>query len=314
MMFKARFVLLCACAILTAGVLAFAETAPLVTSEQQMNDFSLAGYGDRGEKNWELSGKTADINPESVKLDKVVGNLYDPQDNIQLTAEKGDFNKESGTVHLKDNVVITTASGAVLTTDSLEWDRKNQVVATDDTVNIQKDNVAIQAQGAQGQTDLKTVQLKRDVKVDINPEPANAKAGGGLQDKVMISCDGPVEINYEKNIAVLKNNVKVERPDSIIYSDAMDVYFFSDDAKTAQKGTQVSDASASGILQTTGLFGSKIDKIVARGNVRVVRGDNVSYSDEATYSAQNRTIMLSGKPKLVITSTEGLSYDALIGN
>ncbi|MBM3245689.1 MAG: LPS export ABC transporter periplasmic protein LptC, partial [Candidatus Omnitrophica bacterium] len=95
-------------------------------SDQQISDFSLAGYGEQGKKTWELSGKSADIFDEVVKLKDITGNLYGKDEDIKLTSDKGDFNKTEGKIFLEDNVVITTTSGAKLTTDSLEWDRKKQ--------------------------------------------------------------------------------------------------------------------------------------------------------------------------------------------
>ena len=109
-------------------------------SDQQINDFSLAGYGDRGKKTWDIAGKTADIFADKIKLKQITGNMYGDE-NIRLTADKGDFNKAEGKVHLEQDVVITTESGAKLTTDSLDWDRKNDVVATPDKVNIVRDNM-----------------------------------------------------------------------------------------------------------------------------------------------------------------------------
>ena len=53
-----------------------------------------------------------------------------------------------------------------------------------------------------------------------------------------------------------------------------------------------------------GMMNSKIDKIVAHGNVKIVKGPNVSYSDEAIYSALDNKITLSGRPKLILYSTE----------
>ena len=60
-------------------------------------------------------------------------------------------------------------------------------------------------------------------------------------------------------------------------------------------------------------MGSRIEKIVARGNVKITRGENISYSDEAVYTAQDKKITLSGKPRLIIYSAEELS-NASIGN
>ena len=273
-------------------------------SGQQINGFSLSGYGERGKKSWDLSGKTANIFNDLVKMDKVVGNMYGPQDNINLTSDKGDFNKAEGKVHLQDNVVITTTSGARLTTNSLDWDRKAQFVSTKDPVNIQKDNTTVVAIGASGQTNLKKVALEKDVRLDIDQAGKDKSAPPDPKNKIIITCDGPLEIDYDKNIAVFENNVKVERPDSVIYSDRMDVFFLPG------KKSEGKDKEGGGSFGAMG--GSKIDRIVARGNVKVVRGQNTSFSQEAVYSAQDQKLILSGRPKLVIYSAEDLN--APVGN
>jgi len=138
-------------------------------SGQQISDFSLSGYEDKGKKSWDIAGKSADIFKDVVKLKDVNGNLYSQDDNVNLTAKSGDFNKTDGKVHLEDDVVIKTSSGAKLTTDSMDWDRKKQLVTTEDKVNISKDNIAIVGTGALGEQSLKQVSLNKDVRVDINP-------------------------------------------------------------------------------------------------------------------------------------------------
>ena len=282
---------------LVTPVLSAEEKKPQIESDQQISDFSLAGYGEKGKKSWDLSGKSADIFSEVVKLNEVVGNLYGKEENIKLTARKGDFNKVDGKVHLEQDVVITTSSGTKLTTDSLDWDRKNQLVTTDDAVNIEKDNMVVVASGAKGEPNLKKVALEKDVRLDINPANPEQGQAGGSKEKIIITCDGPLEIDYEKNIASFNNNVKVERPDSVIYSDKMDVYFIAS-GRDSQNAT--------GTQKAPNLMGNKIDKIIARGNVKVVRGENISYSEEATYTASDKKIVLSGKPRLIIYSSEEL--------
>jgi LPS export ABC transporter protein LptC len=276
-------------------------------SDQQINDFSLSGYGEKGKKDWDISGKTADILTEAVKLSDVVGNLYGKDEDTQLTAKKGDFNKTDGKLHLEQDVVITTSSGARLTTDSLDWDRNNQVVTTQDPVNIQKDNMVLVASGAKAKTSLKKVALEKDVRLDINPVTQDKSEGQLEKEKIVITCDGPLEIDYEKNIATFNNNVKVERNDTIIYSDTMDVYFIA--ANTEENKTTVEDNKGS----SADITGNKIDRIVAKGNVKILRGENVSFSDEAIYTASDKKIVLYGRPKLVIYSTEELK-DASVGN
>lgn len=303
-----RKILFSTAVVMLAVQPSYADTKrPQVESDQQISDFSLAGYGDKGKKSWDLSGKSADIFDEVVKLKEVVGNLYGQEDDIKLTAEKGDFNKKDGKVHLEQDVVITTSSGTRMTTDSLDWDRKNELVTTVDPVNIQRDNMAIVAQGAKGETNFKRIALEKNVRLDINPQEEQGNKGREAVEKIIITCDGPLVVDYDKNIAAFNNNVKVDRADTVIYSDKMDVYFTvsSDEEKKAQEEV-AGDKSKE-------MMNSKIERIVARGNVRVARGENVSYSDEAIYTAAEKKLVLTGRPRLVITSTENMG-DASFGN
>ena len=297
MIFKRGILFFCFISLCIAGL--SAEEAKPIESDQQINDFSLTGFAEKGKKDWDISGKSADIFTEVVKLKDVVGNLYGEKENIKLTADRGDFNKNDGKVRLEDNVVITTSSGAKLTTESLDWDRKNQLVSTQDVVNINKENIVTTAQGAVGKPDLNKITLQKDVKVDINPG-AEGSQGADAKNKITITCDGPLEIDYRDNVATFKNNVKVDNQGSLIFSDTMDVYFVR-----SGKDAPAPDSGAA-------VLGSKIEKIIARGNVKIVRGENISYSDEAIYSELDKKIILKGQPRLVIYSTEDLN--ASFGN
>jgi len=303
MMFK-KIILIIAL-VFSAGSCFATEGQPkAVESDQQISDFSLAGYGEKGKKTWDLAGKSADIFTDVVKLKEIVGNLYGKEENVKLTADKGDFNKEDGKVHLEQNVVITTSTGTKLNTDALDWDRKNQLVSTQDRVNIQRENMVLVARGAKGAPSLKRIALEKDVKLDINPT-GNDQAKGATKEKITITCDGPLEIDYEKSVAKFSKNVLVERQDSQIYSDIMEVYFIASNKEKKEPG-EVKGPEA-------GLMGGSIDKIVARGNVKVVRGENVSYSQEAIYSGADKKLVLTGRPKLVIYSTQELG-NASSGN
>lgn len=282
---------------------------PPEQSDQQIDDFSLAGYGEQGKKTWELFGKTADIFGEVIKLKSITGNLYGRQENIKLTSDRGDFNKAEGKVHLEENVVITTTSGAKLTTNSLDWDRKNQQVNTKDVVNIERENMFSTATGASGAPNLNKVDLEKDVTVEIFPAEKEKTKDAAVKEKIVITCDGPLQIDYEKNVAVFNNNVKVDREGSQIYCDKMDVYFLksSDKKQEEVKIPDEADPSPSFMSNTS------IDKLVCRGNVKIVRGENISYSDEASYSAQDKKITLTGRPKLILYSSEDLK-NAPLGN
>ena len=57
---------------------------------------------------------------------------------------------------------------------------------------------------------------------------------------------------------------------------------------------------------------SSLQKIIATGNVRIIRGENISYSQEAIYTALDKKITLTGRPQIVIYQTE--NTDATFGN
>ena len=278
------------------------QEQPGQESDQQISDFSLVGYGERGKKTWDLSGKSADIFDEVVKLKDIVGNMYNEKENVKLTADTGDFKKTDNSVHLEKNVVLTTSSGAKLTTNSLDWDRKNNLIYTKDQVNIQRDAMITTAVGARAEPGLSQVKLEKDVNVQMMPPGNGAQTKAGATNKVVITCDSSLDIDYAKNIATFNDNVKVDREGSQIYADKMDVYFISDKGKTPKE----TDKSGMGL-------GGKIDKIIARGNVKIVRGENISYSDEAIYSASENKITLTGKPRIVIESPEDFK-NAPVGN
>lgn len=93
-----------------------------------------------------------------------------------------------------------------------------------------------------------------------------------------ITCDGPMEVNYGKNYAEFNNKVKVEDERGQIYCDKAVAYY---DSKTRQ-----------------------VTKIVATGNVKIVRGGSWTFSDEAVYLAQEQKVILTGSPKVMIYPEE----------
>lgn len=326
MMSAKRLFLILVLMFAAVSCLSAAEVQPAEESDQQINDFNLVGYGEKGKKAWDLSGKTANIFTEVVKLKEVVGNLYGKEEDVNLLADKGDFNKADGKVHLQDNVVITTTSGTKLTTDSLDYDRKNQHMSTEDIVNIERENLTTVARGAEGQTNLKKVALKQDVRMDLVPSTEKEISDAQKEkEKIVITCDGPLKIDYEKNIAEFNKNVKVDREGSQIYSDIMFVYFLPGKKKEEKQGEQAeakgdggegaAQAEETKEKKTGDSFfaGSSIDKIISRGNVKIVRGENTSYSDEAIYSSVEKKIILSGRPKLIMYSTKEMGDNAPFG-
>lgn len=243
-------------------------------SEQKILTFSLAGYSAEGEKNWDLKGDSADVLTNNVVLlDNVLGHSYSKDSTITITADKGEFDKNQNNLELKDNVVARTADGAELKTNCLNWNADNEEVRTDSEVEISRENMKAVGRGASGKPDLEKMQLEKNVSLTIAPT-------------TVITCDGPLEVDGQNDAAVFKNNVLVIDERGKIWADMVKV-FFEPERKV-------------------------ITKVFAQGNVKIQRGQNITLSEEAAYDAQTKVIILTGKPKLMFYSKEGL--DALTGN
>lgn len=109
--------------------------------------------------------------------------------------------------------------------------------------------------------------LKKVIQLDDN---VVVKATDGT----MISCDGPLELNYKKNQATFHNNVRVKDVQGDILADRIDVYFNKDTRR--------------------------IRLVIARGNVRIINGENVTYSEKAIYLVEEGRVVLPKRPRLVI--------------
>jgi LPS export ABC transporter protein LptC/lipopolysaccharide transport protein LptA len=253
-------------------------------SAQQILEFELSGFGDKGERTWHVKGKSADIFSDTIKLGDIQARVYGEEDNVNLTADAGNYDKKEGKIHLEDNVVITTDSGAKLVTDTLDWYQEKQKVITEDEVDITKENIKIVGKGIEAEPDLKKVKLKEEIKVDIKdgsfslgPQDDSATTDKKNQ-PITITCEGPLNVDYEKQMATFNKEVKVTHSQGEMYADKMIIFF---DAKT-----------------------NTIKRIESYGNVKIVSGRNTTYSQKAIYNAQDKKIVLTGRPRLVIYSGE----------
>src|SRR3989338_727254 len=145
-------------------------------SPQQFQGFNLSGISEGGKKTWDINGDNADIVGDLIKLTNIVANAYG-EEPANLTAQYGTLDKASGKMHLEKDVVITTEDGAKLTTDSLDWERNNDLVHTKDRVVLTKEGMVATGTGATGHPNLKMAQLNEDVQVDIETKSEEGSTG-----------------------------------------------------------------------------------------------------------------------------------------
>ena len=173
------------------------------------------------------------------------------EQNVNLKSKKGSIDKASGNVHLEKDVVITSGQGAQMTTDTLDWKRSENIVSTQDSVEIKDDTLTITGKGMVAQPDLKTASIHENVKADVTGIPS-----GGVAQNISITSDGPMEMDQLKQVVVFNENVVAIEATTgrQLKADKMEVYF---------------DQQA-----------KSIKKLVCIGNVSVHQGLNISYSDK----------------------------------
>ncbi len=246
---------------------------------QQFDGFRLEGK-DGNRVSWDVSGDRADILGKEIKVTNVVANKYGDE-NMHLTADNGTLNQVTKDMLLEDNVVITTDSGATMVTDRLNWQREKDLVSTEDEVVIKRERMTAIGKGAEAQPNFSSAKLQKDVTVTVDVEDEQKQMR-----EVVITCDGPLEIEYENEKAVFNDNVVAIDGERKLVADKVIVYF---DMETNQ-----------------------INKMVCQGNVEIYQGDNASYSQEAVYLAKDKRIILSGRPKLIFYPKDG--GDVSFGN
>jgi len=257
-----------------AGDIAREGEAP----KHKVYSFSFSKYSAEGEKEIEIEGDSADIFSRTVNLMNVVAKAYAEEVPVTITADRGNYDKETNKVRLNDNVVATTENGTRLLTEELDIHPTERTMETEVQARVKRDNINVQGDGAFGDSQLKRVKFKKNVTVVIQ----DAGDESDLAGPTVITCDGPLVVDYAKNIAHFKDNVVAKDERGTLMADAMDVYY-----------NKVS---------------RKVSKIVALGNVVIENPDgNKTFSDSVIYLAEEGRIILGG-------DTEALYYDGEIAH
>lgn len=210
--------------------------------DHKVLSFNLEGLTEKGEKKWEIIGRTAkSISENEIKLGNIIAKTYGDEE-AYITADEGIYDKSKNNVRLEKNVKATI---------------ENMGSAV-------KDQIGFSIEGP----------AKKDETKKEDADKTKAKK------KMIITCTGEAEFNYAKNLAYFKDNVKVRSDDGDIDADKMTINL---DPATR-----------------------KVNDIVAEGHVKITQKENVAYSDNAKYSEANKTVSLSGNPKMVIAQDEDI--------
>lgn len=232
--------------------------------------FQFTKYTPEGQKEIEIEGDSADILTNTVQLMNVMAKAYAEETPVTVTADRGHYDKKNNKIHIEQNVVATTEDGTRLVTEEMDMLPSEHIIENEVATQVKKDNINVEGMGTRADTQLKKVKFKKNVTVVVqNP---NEKDAG----PTTITCDGPLVVDYDKNIAHFKDNVVAQDNRGKLTADTMDVYY-----------NRVS---------------RRVSKIVAVGEVVIENPEgNKTFSDSVIYLADEGRIILGG-------DTEALYY------
>ncbi len=154
--------------------------------EHKILSFNLEGMTEKGEKKWEVIGRTAkSISENEVRLGNIVAKTYGAEEAV-ITADEGVYDKSKNNVRLQKNVIATI----------------------DNAGSALKDQIGFSLSPGDP--------AKKDAAKDAESKSKEKK-------KIIITCDGEAEFDYAKNLAYFKENVKVRSSDGDIDADKITV-------------------------------------------------------------------------------------------
>lgn len=246
------------------------DTAAGEGAKHRVYSFSFSKYSSEGKKEIEIEGDSADILSKTVNLMNVVAKAYAEEVPVTITADRGNYDKEENQVYLRKNVVATTEDGTRLLTEELDIHPADKTMETSAKAKVKKDNIQVDGLGASGDSQMKRVRFKQNVRVMIQGDGQQ----GDLEGPTVITCDGPLVVDYAKNIAHFEKNVIAQDSRGRLMADTMDVYY--------NKMTR------------------QVSKMVAMGNVVIENNDgNKTFSDNVIYLADEGRIILGGDTEAV---------------
>jgi len=128
------------------------ENAP----DQQIGSFILRQTSD-GKLIWELTAELAkvwDAEHLTIANNPVVDFYQAELHTAVLTAVEGTVNMLSNDMEARGDVVVTSDEGAILRTEILSWDARNEKLFTDQPVSFEKNGTIIEGEGFESNSDL----------------------------------------------------------------------------------------------------------------------------------------------------------------
>ena len=114
---------------------------------------------------WELKAKKVSLSNLERVLEDITFKHFGENREILLTSKTGSISSDNKNLRLEGDVRLSSSDGIRFTTNSLDWDGKDETLSTNDFIKLQREDVTITGNGLVANPDLKTVEIKDKVKV-----------------------------------------------------------------------------------------------------------------------------------------------------
>lgn len=180
--------------------------------EHKVLSFNLEGLTDKGDKKWEVIGRTArSISENEISLGNIVAKTYGDQEAI-ITADEGIYDKSKNNVRLEKNVkaVIENAGSVIRDQMGFPIDTVSSGKAAKSEKPGEKKKITITCDGDVEFNYAKNLAYFRK-NVKVRSEDGDIDA-----DKITVNLDpGTKKIND----IIAEGNVKITQKENIAYSD-----------------------------------------------------------------------------------------------
>lgn len=234
--------------------------------QQEITDFYLSNFREDGSSDWEIKGQKALVAGDYINIETMEANYFLDADTLLVKSNQAKLNQKTQDMHLEGNVEIENSQGWNLKADYLDWQREKEHIRTQSPVKAVRDSLMVKANGFFADSQLEKADFQKNVQVDFSGKKNN-------EDAVTINCDGPLQIEYSSGKAVFEKNVIIKHQQGSLFSDLVTLFFDTED--------------------------ETIIKIISEGNVRIVRDNNITLADKATYLAEEEKLTLEGKPRII---------------
>jgi len=159
--------------LLLAGCGAKDQPARIQTEPGRIPSQTIEGFNlietILGKRSWVLKADQADTYDKSQEADLRMLNIDfykmgTDTINATLTADFGKVNTATRDMEANKNVRVVTKDSLVLITDYLSWNNDTKKLSTESAVRLEKGTDWLTGEGLEASSDLKEIQIKRNVK------------------------------------------------------------------------------------------------------------------------------------------------------